>query len=99
MSRNRGGGGRNFGLDTMSNSSYFWKMIKIWERDPPTPNGETKSTPALLENRSNFSIGTPDPIQTIIIFTTYMNKNGIYQLLSWVLSLKSRNFKHFYDRF
>ena len=57
------------------------------------------SGPPLLENRSNFSIGTPDPIQTIIIFTTYMNKNGIYQLLSWVLSLKSRNFKHFYDLF
>ena len=41
--------GSTFGLDTMSNSSYFWKMIKIWEGDPPNPNDKTKSTPVLLE--------------------------------------------------
>ena len=30
---------------------------------------ETKSIPVLLENRSNFCIGTPEPIQKISIFT------------------------------
>ena len=71
------GGGSTFGLDTMSNWPYFWKMTKILERDSLTPNGKTKSTPVLLENRSNFCIGTPDPIQKISIFTNWMTENGI----------------------
>ena len=38
-------------------------MTKILGGDLPTPNDKSKSTPVLFENRSNFRIGTPDPIQ------------------------------------